>query len=85
MDAEAISTEQNPLHNLLEGWEEKVKSALHVERLLLELELTYACIPESEKVKSANAIRSYRDEKWNKALKLAKNDFEKASEIYDTL
>lgn len=85
MDTEAISTEQNPLHHLLEGWEEKVKGALHVERLLLELELTHACIPESEKLKSTNAIRSYRDEKWKKALKLTKNDFEKASEIYDTL
>ena len=56
-----------------------------MERLLLELELTHACLPESEKLKSTNTIRSYRDEKWKKALKLAKNDFEKASEIYDTL
>ncbi len=79
MEAEAISTEQSPIHNLLEGWEQEMKKVVHIERLLLEL--THACIPEAEKTKAVNAVRSYRDEKWKKALKLAKNDFEKVSKV----
>ena len=38
-----------------------------------------------EVAKAVKAVRSYRDEKWKKALKLAKNDFERASELYDTV
>ena len=38
-----------------------------------------------EVAKAVKAVRSYRDEKWKKALKLAKDDFEKANAIYDTL
>ena len=85
MEAEAITTQESPIHNLLEGWEQEMKKTVHVERLLLELELTHACIPEAEKIKAVNAVRSYRDEKWKKALKLAKNDFKKASDLYYTL
>ncbi|MEK6920678.1 MAG: hypothetical protein AABX82_02250 [Nanoarchaeota archaeon] len=80
MEAESLSIEQSPIHNLLEGWEQEMKKAVHVERLLLELDLTHACVPEAEKAKAVNTVRSYRDEKWKKALKLAKNDFQKASE-----
>ena len=80
-----MSREQSPIHNLLEDWEQEMKKVVHVERLLLELELTHACIPEAEKTKAVNTVRSYRDEKWKKALKLAKNDFQSASEFYDTL
>ncbi len=35
--------------------------------------------------KAVKSVRTYRDDKWEKALKIAKNDFEKASKIYDTV
>lgn len=85
MEVESVATQERPISNLLEDWEQKMKNAVHVERLLLELELTHACLSEPEKLKSTKAVRSYRDEKWKKALKLAKNDFQKASDLYDTL
>lgn len=56
-----------------------------IELRLLELDHLYELVPSTQKTKSVNAIRSYRNEKWEKALKIAKNDFEKASEIYDTV
>ncbi len=63
----------------------KTKQEKRDQMELLLLGLTYACIPEAEKTKAVKAVRSYRDEKWKKALKIAKNDFGKASAIYDTL
>ena len=38
-----------------------------------------------EVAKAVKAVRSYRDEKWKKALNITKENFEKASAIYDTL
>ncbi len=40
---------------------------------------------EYEVAKAVSTVRFYRDEKWKKALKLEKNDFQKASDPYDTL
>ena len=74
-----------PIRHLIDNKEKEIKKMVDLEFSLLKFELLQGAVSRKEREKANKAVTGYREEKWEKAMKLAKGDETKAEIIYDQI